>query len=249
MTELHANETETIAATTAFPTIWKSIGWIILFFVLQIIISVAAIFSVIDMSNGADAAFAEMRDLSKIAVPTIWGLVISNLITLGLLWLYIKKPERLAALGLDRWSADGLVKTLIYAVVLIAGALAFNYAYETYAVPDVKLQEQLRQLFAAMPKTAFNTALLFVAGAILAPIVEEILFRGFLQKSLSHKMPVWAAIAISALIFGAIHLDFYALPVLAVMGGIFGVLYHLTGSLRVTILAHVINNAAALSLT
>ena len=51
------------------------------------------------------------------------------------------------------------------------------------------------------------------------------------------------------MIFGAVHMDYYAMPVLAMMGVVFGVLYHLTGSLRVTILAHVINNAAALTLT
>jgi membrane protease YdiL (CAAX protease family) len=249
MTELQKDGVENAPAIRLFPSIWKSIGWIVLFFVLQILVSVAAIFSVIDFSQGIEAAATEMRDLEKIALPTIWALMISNLITLGLLWLYVKKPERQAAIGLDRWSNHNLLKTLIYAVALIGGGLAFNYAYETYVVPDIKLQEQLRLLFAALPKTAFNTALLFVAGALLAPVVEEVLFRGLLQKSLSHKLPVWAAIGISALVFGAVHMDYYAMPVLATMGVVFGVLYHLTGSLRVTILAHVINNAAALTLT
>jgi membrane protease YdiL (CAAX protease family) len=32
------------------------------------------------------------------------------------------------------------------------------------------------------------------------------------------------------------------------MGAIFGLIYHLTGSLRVTIMLHMINNAAALAL-
>ncbi len=251
MTDIKLNQTPLSSAEKlrVFPTIWPSIGWIVLFFVLQLIVAFGAVMTVVDFKAGIQPALAKLRDYDLIALPTIWALVISNLITIALLWLYLKKPERQAALGLDRWSKDSLVKTLGYSVALIGVALLFNYSYETYAVPDVKLQEQMRQLFAAIPKTAFNTALLFFAGAILAPIVEEVLFRGLLQKSLAQKMPFWAAIILSALVFGAVHYDYYAFPVLAMMGAIFGLLYHLTGSLRVTILAHLINNSAALLLT
>jgi membrane protease YdiL (CAAX protease family) len=237
------------AAQKPFPTIWPSIGWVVLFFVIQFVVSIAALIFVLDVSQGVEGVVAQISDMKLIALPTIWALVVSNLLTLGLLWLYLKKPERWSAIGLDRWSSLSAAKTLGYAVLLIGGALAFNYSYETYVFPDVKMQEQIRLLFAAIPKTVFNTSLIFLAGAILAPIVEEVLFRGLLQKSLSHKLPIWAAIGISALIFGAMHLDLYAFPILALMGAIFGVLYHLTGSLRVTILAHLINNSAALLLT
>ncbi len=249
MTEFQQSHADPIAISKPFPTIWKSIGWIVLFFFLQIVFSVAAIMMVLDFSQGTDAMAAQMGDLKLIALPTIWSLVASNLVTLGLLWLYIRKPDRLAKLGLDRWSAHGLVRTLIIAVLLIGGGLAFNYAYETYVVPDVKLQEQLRMLFAAIPDTLPNTILLLVAAALFAPVVEELLFRGLLQNALSDKLPIWAAILISAVVFGAVHMDYYALPVLVGMGIVFGVLYHLTGSLRVTILAHMINNSAALLLT
>jgi uncharacterized protein len=248
MTDMTATGTTPILSAKPFPTIWKSIGWIVLFFVLQVIVSVAVLFSVIDFGAGVPAAMAELQNLEKIALPTIWALVLSNLITLGLLWLYVRKPERQSAIGLDRWSADSLLKTVGYAVALIALGLAFNYLYETYVVPDVKLQEELRKLFAAIPKSAFNTALLFFAGAVLAPLVEELLFRGLLQNALSKKLPIWAAIGVTAALFGAVHFDYHAFPVLAMMGVVFGILYHVTGSLRVTILAHMINNAAALAL-
>jgi membrane protease YdiL (CAAX protease family) len=249
MTEIENTNAAVAPLQKPFPNIWPSIGWVVLFFAIQIAASIAALFFVLDVSRGVEGVAAQVSDMKLIALPTIWALVFSNLLTLGLLWLYLKNPARQAAIGLDRWSNHSAAKTIGFAVVLIGAGLAFNYSYETYVVPDVKLQEQIRALFAAVPKTAFNTALIFLAGAILAPIVEEVLFRGLLQKSLSHKLPIWAAIAISALIFGAMHMDLYAFPVLALMGAIFGLLYHLTGSLRVTILAHLINNTAALAFT
>ena len=115
-------------------------------------------------------------------------------------------------------------------------------------MPNIEVQAELRRLFAAIPDTALNAVLLFVTIAVVAPLLEEILFRGLLQNGLSKRLPVWAAIALSALVFGAMHMDLYAMPPLVLMGAIFGVIYHLTGSLRVTIVLHMINNAAALAL-
>jgi membrane protease YdiL (CAAX protease family) len=44
-------------------------------------------------------------------------------------------------------------------------------------------------------------------------------------------------------------MDYHAFPALMAMGAVFGILYHKTGSLRVNIVAHMINNGAALLLT
>jgi membrane protease YdiL (CAAX protease family) len=238
---------QTTSVAKPFPGIWPAIGWLASFLLLQVVAGVAAI-AVASATNGSGRdPMAVAQDLAAYAVPMIWSLVISELLLLGLIWLYIRKPERLAALGLDRWSNLSLLRTLGLGVVLIGAGIAFNWAYSEFIVPDIKVQEELRKLFAAIPQTLPNQILLFVAVALIAPLIEELLFRGFLQKSLAKKMPVWAAIAISALIFGAVHMDLYAMPPLVVMGAIFGVIYHLTGSLRVTIILHALNNAAALA--
>jgi membrane protease YdiL (CAAX protease family) len=239
-------------AQKRFPGIWPSLGWVILFFILQFIISIVAVLAVIDFSTGVEAALQEVSDYKIIALPTILALAISNGITLCLLLFYLRQPERRAAIGLDRWSNLGWTKTLALVFLLIGCGLALNYGYEallSQIAPDVKLQEELRKLFAALPDTALNSALLFFTAAILAPVVEELLFRGLLQKSLSLEMPIWLAIAISATLFGVMHMDLTAMPVLIGMGVVFGMLYHLTGSLRLTIAAHLLNNSAALALS
>jgi uncharacterized protein len=234
-------------AIKPFPGIWPSIGWVVAFMAFQLIAGVGALVAAIAMDKSGRDPAAIMQDLASFALPMIWGLVIVEIILLFLLWLYLRKDGRFAAIALDRWSDLSFVRTLGIAVALIAAGLAFNWGYSEYIVPDIKVQEELRKLFAAIPDTLPNQILLFVAVAIIAPLIEELLFRGLLQKSLSHKLPVWAAIVISALIFGAMHMDPYAMPPLVMMGAIFGMIYHLTGSLRVTILLHMVNNAAALA--
>lgn len=232
-----------------FPGIWPAIGWLVAFILLQLVAGVAALMVAIATDGAGRNPTAIAADLTSFAVPMIWSLVVSELLLLALLWLYLRKPGRSAALGLDRWSKLPLWRTLGLAVLLIGAGLGFNYLYSEYVVPDIKMQEELRKLFAAIPQTLPNTILLFAAVAVIAPLIEELLFRGLLQRSLSNKLPVWAAITISALAFGAVHMDFYALPVLVAMGVAFGILYHVTGSLRVTILLHMVNNAAALMLS
>jgi uncharacterized protein len=236
-----------------FPRIWPAIGWVVLFIVLQLVAGVVAVSAAMIpdlIAKGAAADAATMQpDLAAIALPMIISLVIAEIFLLFLLWLYLRKGERVAAIQLDKWSDLSLGKTILLAVGLIGLGFAFNYAYGAYVVPDVVVQEELRKFFAAIPGTVPNTILLFVTIAVIAPLVEELLFRGLLQKSLSHKLPIWAAIAISALVFGAMHGDFYAMPPLVIMGVVFGVIYHLTGSLRVNIALHMINNAAALLLS
>ena len=53
----------------------------------------------------------------------------------------------------------------------------------------------------------FSTyASLFATTAILAPLLEETVFRGFLLTSLTKWMPVPAAVAVSSVAFGMVHL-------------------------------------------
>ena len=236
-----------------FPGIWASIGWVILFLALQIIATVLVITAVVARRAAAGenmSAVDPTKFMGSIGgAPIIWSLIASSLLTLFLLWLYLRRKGRLSAINLDRWSQLDIKTTVILSVVCVGGGIGFNFLYETFVIPGTPMQDEMRKLFESIPKTAFNRAMLFGAVALLAPLTEELLFRGLLQKSLMHRISIIPAIAISAAVFAAIHFDFYAFPALFVMGGVFGYLYHRTGSLRVTILLHAINNGAALILS
>jgi membrane protease YdiL (CAAX protease family) len=63
--------------------------------------------------------------------------------------------------------------------------------------------------FDELVKTPFSTALLAVTAVVLAPIFEEMLFRGFLQPLLSRTLGVAAGVLITALLFGSLHASEY----------------------------------------
>jgi membrane protease YdiL (CAAX protease family) len=76
---------------------------------------------------------------------------------------------------------------------------------------------------------------------------EEILFRGVIQKKLSqHWGNVHMGIWVSAAIFSAIHFQFYGFIPRMLLGALFGYLYYWTGSLWISICAHLLNNGFVL---
>lgn len=85
---------------------------------------------------------------------------------------------------------------------------------------------------------------------VVAPLVEEILYRVVLQGWLEQHLPAWAAIAIVALAFSAAHYSPGrpdAVPLLP-LALILGWLYHRRRSLPAAMLAHALFNASMLGL-
>jgi uncharacterized protein len=107
----------------------------------------------------------------------------------------------------------------------------------------IKLQtndQTILQLGRVAPFTMYGLLLLAV---LVAPICEEVLFRGFLFMGFTRAMPVvWAAV-FSAFIFAAAHDDLPSFPVLFCIGLLLAFVRWRTRSLWPGILLHLLNNA------
>jgi hypothetical protein len=90
--------------------------------------------------------------------------------------------------------------------------------------------------------SSFGVAILILIVGIGAPIVEEIFYRGLLQRSLERRFGVWTGILGSALLFGVSHFQLLQLPALVMFGVVLGVLAHRTGRLAAPIAAHIVFN-------
>lgn len=92
---------------------------------------------------------------------------------------------------------------------------------------------------------------LVVAGlliVVLAPLSEELFFRGFMFASLRRAMPLWPAALIAAVVWGSLHLSGGNIGVaiqLSVFGVILAWLYERSGTLWAPIAAHALNNTIA----
>lgn len=96
-----------------------------------------------------------------------------------------------------------------------------------------------------------GVVLLVLIVGVLAPIFEEIFFRGLVQGALLKRgLPPWAAVGISAVVFAVTHFELLQLPGLVLAGVLFGALAARAGRLGPAIAAHVgFNMATVVALT
>ncbi len=91
-------------------------------------------------------------------------------------------------------------------------------------------------------------AVLWLAAVVVAPVAEELFFRGLLQTFLATVVRNrWYAIVLSSIVFGAVHFQQpSATPALAVLGLLMGYAYERTGSLIPPIAIHAVFNLKTL---
>ena len=84
--------------------------------------------------------------------------------------------------------------------------------------------------------------------ALLPAIGEEFMFRGLLQRLLKEWLGnIHVAIVIAAILFSALHMQFYGFFPRMLLGIMFGYLFYWSGSLWVPVCAHFINNGSAVT--
>lgn len=88
-----------------------------------------------------------------------------------------------------------------------------------------------------------------LAYCVIIPILEELVYRGFLLRSISCTMKWGQAILLSSAIFSAIHFSGENSLQLFIIGCVLGCSYCWTGDLRSSILIHSLYNAMILAIT
>jgi hypothetical protein len=129
---------------------------------------------------------------------------------------------------------------------LLVGA-GLQVALTVALLPLIRLtgHEEAQELvrLAEESQSALLAAVIVVGAGVLAPVIEELLFRGLLLRALLRRMSPEAAVFVSALAFALAHLagdpnSLPALPALAALGVVLGIVALRTGSLSRPILIH-----------
>jgi uncharacterized protein len=126
--------------------------------------------------------------------------------------------------------------------VLVGSLLTIIAEQFGFEVPQ--MQENLRD-FIQDPRLGWLAVSVTV---LLAPIGEELLFRGVLFQSLRTRMPLWSAIALSAILFGLVHYEPLLIVLTTMVGAVLAWLFHLRGTLLVPIVAHAVYNGISVTI-
>lgn len=82
----------------------------------------------------------------------------------------------------------------------------------------------------------------FLLTLLVGPIMEEVVFRGYLQSSLAKKIPAWAAILITSIVFTVGHNPMILWPMYFLYSATWGWILLRTGSLKMAVLIHILSN-------
>lgn len=84
-----------------------------------------------------------------------------------------------------------------------------------------------------------------VSACLVAPVAEELLYRGVLFRSLANRMGIWGGALLSSLVFALVHFyDLYGLASVATFGFTCAIAYAATRNLPTAILLHLLYNTA-----
>lgn len=170
--------------------------------------------------------------------------ILTLVLVVGLPWLVSKYRTSIQDIGLTRlptWTDIGLAP-VGFVIYFLSSAIMMYLATQLFPgfnpneAQDVGFENLVRY---------FEYLLAFVTLVIVAPLAEEVLFRGYLYGKLRKAVPLWLAILIVSAVFGFVHgrwnvgIDVFMLSV--VMCG----LREVTGSIWAGILLHTVKNGLA----
>jgi membrane protease YdiL (CAAX protease family) len=144
------------------------------------------------------------------------------------------------ALGFGKfdWSTVGIGCGLLiasYAIILLHNSILVLLGIETQG-------QEITQLFGSLKSPVW----FFIVGAILAPLVEEIFFRGFLFQGFRARYGWVQGMLLSSFIFGLAHLDPAALIPTFILGCLLAYLYQRSNSVWPGIIMHMLVNSLGL---
>lgn len=167
-----------------------------------------------------------------------------------------RKPLRLMGFSPQvRPNQVGLVVMIIFTALFVS--FAISYFNKEIPLPaewklkadkwEADYNQQVTAIISLKSMSDYILALIIMA--FLPALCEEALFRGGFQNFLTRSgMKPWAAILIVSIIFSAVHFSFYGFLPRVFLGAVLGLIYYYSGKLWLSILAHFINNALAITI-
>ncbi|MDQ8200435.1 CPBP family intramembrane metalloprotease [Pelagicoccus enzymogenes] len=96
--------------------------------------------------------------------------------------------------------------------------------------------------------TALEVAIMYSVIVLVAPVCEEVAFRGGIFRYLHYRMPLYASIGLSAFFFAILHANLYSFAPLMTIGVMLAFAYRESGSLVSNIVFHSAFNSINLGL-
>ena len=213
----------------------KSVCYLALFLGMQVLVVLpvavaAGVQSALGNWETAEQLYSVLYE-SATALTAVSGLFT---IAAVLLFYLIRREKLEESLWLRRVEGPGLL-----AGAALAPALYLGITVAMMALPEAWM-DSYAEASASVGDGGVGGA---IAVVLVAPVVEEFIFRGLIMTRLARAMPGRLAAALSAAVFGACHGHPVWFAYAFVLGVVFGLMDLRLGSIWPSILAHMVFNA------
>ena len=192
--------------------------------------------------------------------PVVFNLAVSAIVygvsvvaVIWLPWKLLKQRttrEDMGVTGPPSWLDGALTVPTMIGYMLLSGIVI---SLLTPVLPIDLNQQQELPIDASMLTAIWQYVAAFIMLVILAPIGEELLFRGYLYGKLRKTVPVWTAIAVTSVMFGVAHFWIPGSEVLQwavmidtfVLSLVMCMMREYTGAIWITIFMHMTKNGLA----
>lgn len=188
------------------------------------------------------------------SITAIIGFFIPTLVTAAIL---NRKPFHLLGFNAANIRSGQVVLVILLIGSSLLVATSLSYLTDITPIPESwrirfdNLEEEYNRQVSAIInlKNAKDYIIALVVMAFLPALCEETLFRGGLQNFLARGTSrPWLSIVVVSILFSLAHFSFYGFLSRFFLGIVLGALFYYSGKLWLSILAHFINNALAITL-
>ncbi len=227
--------------------IWRKTAFAILlplWAFLGFMLAQALVLGVLELCRLLGVPFASVNEAIFNATAAAVVYVLALAIVMGVPWLVRRSKTTKEEIGLQRlptwldllWAPAGAV------AYLIVGTLVMWVA--PMVLPFVDFTQTQDTGFTGISQR-YEYILAFISLVVIAPVAEEILFRGYLLGKLRKHLPLWTAILITSLLFAIVHFAWNVGVDVFVLSLVLCVLRVVSGSLWPSILLHMFKNGLA----
>lgn len=151
----------------------------------------------------------------------------------------LAKAVGLQKFDAGKWVPAAIGVALVARIVAAAWSLLLRFAHANAPAPGLDVTR-------LMPSGSWGVVMTVLMAAVLAPLVEEIIFRGIAYSALRDRFGDVLGAVFSAGMFAILHLSIYTIAPVFVLALMLSALYRRSGSLWVPVIAHMSFNALGL---
>ncbi len=208
--------------------------------IMLVILLVGIYFGTVTMfGTGSTEEALEVTNISNFSFTLLYGIQV--LLMIGVVWFFaiFWRKASLKDLGFRYYS---ILKTLWYTFLSLIGIFALSFLY-VFAMnsffgieaPSSKVEQLVRS-------GNISSNILLVVVTVIAPLSEELFFRGYLYSACKKTWGVSAGLFLSSFFFAIAHLEIYSFIPIFIIGWILAYIFEKTKSLFPVIFLHAVYN-------